>query len=229
MKSSLPADAARVLFRLARGEFRHPKVASRELTPLEKFLRQWQAERLKKTHADFLIHPEFSPAAQFFLTDIYAAKDFSKRDAELEALHDFLGPLLPKEALASMTNAVALNTMTNHLDHGLLEALRRMGVKDRFTEEQYNAAYRQGSYEGRVEQIDLVVTLMRQVADLHHYPLIGTTLHASAGAARRMGWGELHDFLTRGYDAWRGVRNPEPFLQAIYTRETDLNNRLFGR
>jgi hypothetical protein len=217
------------LFRLARGEFRHPTVVTRELTPLERFLRRWQAERLKKTHADFLADPEFGPAALFFLTDIYAAKDFSKRDAELEALHDFLGPILPKEALESMSNAVVLNAMTNHLDGEMLVALQKLRATDYFTPQQYEAAYRQGDYEARVKQIDLIVTLMRQVADLHHYPLIGTTLHASAGPARRLGWGELHDFLTRGYDAWRGVKNPDRFLQAILTRETAINNHLFGR
>ena len=228
-KSFLPADAARALFRLTRGELRKPEVASVELPPLERFLRAWQSDRLTRTHADFLDNPEFGPAAQFFLTDVYADRDFSRRDAELEALYKFLQPLLSKEALESMANSVALNRLTYRLDGEMVERLEAMGVTEVFTTHQYEEAYRQGRYEDRVAQIDLVVTLMRQVADLHHYPFVGAALHTTRGPAKRMGWHELHDFLERGYDAWRGVRDPEPFLHAIHTREQALNDRLFGR
>ncbi len=228
-KPFLPADAARVLFRLTRGELHKPQVAATELPPLERFLRAWQSDRLIRTHADFLENPEFGAAAKFFLSDVYADRDFSRRDAELEALYKFLQPLLPQEALESMTNSVALNRLTYQLDGEMVERLEAMGVTEVFTPKQYEAAYRQGRYEDRVAQIDLVVTLMRQVADLHHFPFIGTALLATRAPAKRMGWQELHDFLERGYDAWRGVRDPEPFLHAIMTREHALNDRLFGR
>ena len=228
-KHFLPADAARVLFRLTRGELRKPQVERVELPPLERALRAWQADRLMRTHADFLDSPTFGAAARFFLSDVYADRDFSRRDAELETLYQFLQPLLPQEALESMTNSVALNRLTLQLDAEMMARLQGMGVTEAFTAEQYAAAYRQGRYEDRVTQIDLVVTLMRQVADLHHYPFVGAALHTTRGPAKRMGWQELHDFLERGYDAWRGVRDPEPFLHAIQTRERALNDRLFGR
>jgi hypothetical protein len=228
-KLTMPADAARMVFRLARGEFKRPQYTQRDLSPLEVYLREYQANRLAQTHADFLDSPTFAQAARFFLTDVYAAKDFSQRDAELEALYEFMRPVLPAEAVASLSNAVRLNDLTNRLDADLMEALREFGVTEQFTPDEYAAAYREGDYNARVEQIDLVVLVMREVAQLHTMPFVGAALKASRGAARRLGWEELHDFLTRGYDAWRGVRDPEPFLAAVERRETLENNRLFGR
>lgn len=225
----LPADAARMVYRLARGEFTPPSVEEAELPPLETALRVYQARRLATTHADFEADPEFGPAARFFLTDIYAARDFSRRDAELEALYDFVRPVMPAEAIESMANAVALNNLTRELDRHMVQRLEALGATDSFSDELYAAAYRQGSYDARITQIDLVVTLLRQVAGLRHVPFIGTALHATRGAAQRMGWATLHSFLVRGYDAWNGVPHPEHFINAVESRERALNDHLFGR
>ncbi len=225
----LPADAARMVYRLARGEFVPPQVDDIELTPLEKALRQYQARRLAETHADLAVDPEFAPAAHFFLTDIYADRDFARRDAELEALYDFVRPVMPIEAIESMANAVALNNLTHELDGHMAQRLQALGATESFSHEQYAEAYRQGSYEARVTQIDLVVALLRQIAGLQDVPFIGTALTTTRGAAQRMGWGTLHNFLERGYRAWNGVTDPGLFVQTIERRERDLNDRLFGK
>ncbi len=226
---ALPTDAVKLVAKLARGNFKPPPVTPVELSPLEVALRQYQADRLAERHGDFLHDPMFGAAAKFFLTDVYAAKDFSRRDAELESLYEHLHSLLPKEAVESMANAIALNELTQREDHAMLERLRAVGVTDRFTREEYETAYAQGDYDARVRQIDLVVAVMREVAELHKWPFIGTALHVTRGTARRMGWEDLHDFLVRGYDAWRGVSDPEPFLEAVHRREKATNDSLFGR
>ncbi len=218
-----------MVYRLARGEFIPPQVDDTELTPLEKAVRQYQAQRLADTHADLAVDPEFAPAAHFFLTDIYADRDFARRDAELEALYDFVRPVMPTEAIESMANAVALNNLTHELDGHMVQRLQALGATDDFTDAQYAAAYRQGNYEARVTQIDLVVALLRQVAGLQNVPFIGTALTATRGAAQRMGWGTLHSFLERGYTAWNGVADPDLFVQIIERRERDLNDRLFSK
>ena len=146
----LPADAARMVFRLAKGDFVPPTVEDVELTPLETALREYQAQRLADSHADLAADPEFGPAARFFLTDIYAPRDFARRDAELEALYDFVRSVMPTEAIESMANAVALNNLTYELDRHMVQRLVALGIDDSITPEQYAEAYRQGSYEARV-------------------------------------------------------------------------------
>ena len=58
-----------------------PSVAGKRLR-----LREWQAARLARTHADLLASPRFGQAAEFFLSDLYGPKDFSSRDEEVERI-----------------------------------------------------------------------------------------------------------------------------------------------
>ncbi|MCW5880389.1 MAG: hypothetical protein KIS91_05580 [Anaerolineae bacterium] len=81
------------------------------------------------------------PSSHFFLTDIYADRDFARRDAELEALYDFVRPVMPTEAIESMANAVALNNLTHELDGHMVQRLQALGATDDFTDAQYAAAY----------------------------------------------------------------------------------------
>lgn len=221
--------AARALINLGRGSMRRRAVTPGDLSPLQRSLREWQSRRLAETHADLLASPEYGPAAQFFLSDIYGAKDFSRRDADLTALYEFLSRILPAPALRVLKNAVELNDLTHQLDDALLDDLEAMGVTDRITTEQYEVAYRQGDYDARVRQIDMIVEIGRDLARLSRLPFIGPTVRAAGVPARRLGWGELHDFLERGYNAWKNMRKPEPFLNAIETREKAILNRIFGK
>ena len=224
-----PHHAARALGRLGRAGMRRLQLAPEELPPLERCLREWQSKRLAHTHADLLASPEFGPAARFFLTDIYAPKDFSRRDADLLALYEFLSRILPAAALRVLKNTVELNDLTHALEEEMVENLRALGVTDSFTDEQYEEAYRQGDYDERVRQIALIVEIGRDLGRVSRLPFIGPTLHAAGVPARRLGWGELQDFLERGYYAWRTMRRPDPFLHAIEARETAILNRIFQR
>ena len=49
-----------------------------------KALQGWQCERLLATHADLAAHPRYGPGVDFFVGDLYAPKDFSARDADIE-------------------------------------------------------------------------------------------------------------------------------------------------
>ena len=224
-----PQHAARALGRLGRAGMRRLDSTPEDLPPLERFLREWQSRRLAHTHADLLASQEYGPATRFFLTDIYAPKDFSRRDADLLALYEFLSRILPAAALRVLKNTVELNTLTHDLETQMVEDLRTLGVTDSFTTEQYEAAYRQGDYEARVRQIALIVEIGRDLGHISRLPFIGPTLHAAGIPARQLGWGELQDFLERGYYAWRTLRRPEPFLHAIEARETTILNRIFKR
>lgn len=222
-------DAARALGGLGRGGMRRRDATVEELPPIERFLRTYQSRRLARTHADLLASAEYGMAARFFLSDIYAPKDFSRRDADLLAMHDFLRRILPAQAIRVLTITVALNDLTHALENEVVTHLAAMGVQEEFTAEEYAAAYRQGKYEQRIQQIDLIVRVGRDLSRLTRVPLIGTTLRAARGPAHRLGWGELQEFLERGFAAWKVMKDPEPFLRAIETRETAINDYLFGR
>lgn len=224
-----PKEASRAIWELSRGQMKHQTVDPQPLSPLKKFLRNWQVARLAATHADLLASPEYGSAARFFLTDIYAAKDFSRRDADMQEFYAFLKRILPSQAVNVLAQAVEINNLTNALDDALLEAVtHQLGIENQFTQEQYEAAYRRcDNYDDREHQIDLIVDIGYHIDRLHRIPLVGTTLRLAGPPARRLGWGELHDFLERGYEAWKPIRNVRPFLEKIETREKTILDRIY--
>lgn len=231
MSDSLgPQHAARALLSLGRGRMRRSARDDRDMPALERFLRQWQVERLSRTHADLLASSEYGPAARYFLNDIYAPKDFSQRDADLLALYEFFRRFVPPPALRVLEHAVELNDLTTTLDHQLMDNMRQhLGVTDSFTTEQYLTAYRMADYDDRLRQIRLIVAVGSELTKLGRLPFVGLTLHAAHGPAHHLGWGELQDFLERGFDAWRTMKDANYFLHQIETRETRILNRIFGR
>ena len=69
-----------------------------------RLLREWQSERLAHTHADLLADRRFGPACRFFLSDVYAARDFSQRDHDIERMYNSMRLVLP----AAMQRALEL-------------------------------------------------------------------------------------------------------------------------
>lgn len=67
-------------------EARLRRAEARALDPGLAVLRAWQSQRLARTYADLLDDPAYAPACRFFLSEIYAARDFSQRDAGGEQL-----------------------------------------------------------------------------------------------------------------------------------------------
>ncbi len=221
--------AVRAVLGIGRGGIRRRRPVPAALPPLERYLREWQSERLARTHADLVNSPEYGTATRFFLNDIYAPKDFSQRDADLLALYDFFRKFMPAPALRVLQNTVVLNDLTHKLENEMVAQLSALGCVDSFTEEQYEAAYRHGSYDERVRQIDLIIAVGRDLARLGRLPFIAPTVRAARGPAERLGWGELHDFLERGYLAWRKMPNPDLFLNRIETREKAILDRIFRK
>ncbi|MCW5879486.1 MAG: hypothetical protein KIS91_00860 [Anaerolineae bacterium] len=224
-----PEDAVRALFGLGRGGMQRRRPVVADLPPLERALREYQSARLRRTHADLVASPEYGPATEFFLNDIYAPKDFSRRDADLLSMHDFLSRILPPQAIRVLTHAVEVSDLTNHLEREMVTNLEGMGVGDSVTSDEYAAAYRMGDYQQRVRQIDLILAVGRDLSRLTRLPLIGTTLRAARGPAHRLGWADLQDFLERGFGAWKVMKDPERFLQIIEAREKAINDTFFQR
>jgi hypothetical protein len=210
---------------------RPPEVEEAELDPQMSLLRKWQSARLAHTHADLLESPRYGPACRFFLTDIYAPKDFSQRDQDIEEIYELMRALLPDFLLVMVRNAVEVNNLTNELDHDLLRALvDDLEVTDTITHELYAEAYRIcDNYEERKYQIDLTVELGRQVQISTHIPLIATTIKLARGPARRAGWYELQSFIERGFKAFKNMGKAKLFLNTLQKREMAILDRIFER
>jgi len=187
-------------------------------------LRNFQAERMARTHSDLLASPESRDAAQFFLTDLYGSGDLTKRDANLARVIPLMERTLPVAALRTITNAVALDALSEKLDLAMVAHLGQ-----NFTEADYIACYR--NWTGRADrerQLGYVELVGAALCELVHKPMIGSTLALMRGPARLANLSDLQNFLERGFKAFRKMKNPEVFAMTIVRRERAIMERLYA-
>jgi hypothetical protein len=201
--------------------------ADPELEAGRQRLRAWQAVRLARTHADLLASPSMGPAAAFFLSDLYGSKDLTQLDADVRRVVPTMKRLLPAASLETVADAIELEALSEHLDLAMVAALGpRLTALDAAA---YSRAYRKIDHRAdRERQIDLIADVGRSLDRLVHQPLIGTALSMMRRPARFAGLSELHDFLQRGYDAFRTMSDAGEFLSLIVSRERNLLEALFA-
>lgn len=193
-------------------------------------LRTWQAERLSDTYEDFLTSPRYGPACEFFLSDIYAPREFFRRNRDIEYLYNVMSRFIPDIFLTLIHDAVDLFDLTNALDQKLLDVLvEDLGVDGDITPQLYAQAYRIcDNYDDRVRQIDLLIAIGGKVDLTTHIPLVGTTLKLARRPAQRAGWHEIHNFLNRGFKAFKHMGGTKKFLQTIQEREMRILDKIYA-
>ena len=193
------------------------------------FLREWQAGRLARSHADLLASQRFGQAAEFFLSDLYGPKDFSSRDEEVERILPLLIKMLPESALRTVALAVELDALSEELDSAMVAALRSSGGIDRIDEDHYAAAYREvGCPAGRLRQIELIRETGEALDRLARKPLLSGMLKLMRTPAHLAGLGDLQEFLERGFNAFRQMGPATEFLDSIDRKERMVSANLFA-
>ena len=192
-------------------------------------LRQWQADRLGRTHSDLLESDRYGPAAAFFLTDLYGPGDCARRDADVMRVMPTAERLLPESGLKVLAQAIELDALSEELDYLMVVALRRIGGINPISVEHYVIAYRAvGEMARREQQITLVNELGMTLDRLARKPLLGTTLKLVSGPAHLAGLGELFSFVERGYRVCHQMGRANEFLETIASRETAIMTALFN-
>ncbi len=193
-------------------------------------LRNWQAERLARTYADLISSERYRPATEFFLSDIYGAKDFTERDQSVVRAYPIMVRTLPDSALHTIAVAVEVHVLTAELDRQMWQVLtEKLGVTERFTESQYVEAFRRcDNRTARDRQLRLVRRVGEDLARIVAKPGIYQLLKLARKPARLAGFGELQDFLERGFAAFRHMGSGAEFLQTIARRETAIMDRIFA-
>lgn len=217
-------------------ELQHWKEAQRRnigesaLDPPLALLRQWQSERLARTYDDLLNDKQYRSACLFFLSDIYSPRDFSQRDHDAEHLYSLLSRFLPQAMLTLLADAIRINQLTDQLDRALLSEIEKcFGITDTLTPQLYAQAYRQcDNYAQRREQIELMAKILREAAQGARNPIFAASLRLVRRPAQRAGWIEVYDFLERGYQACRPMRDVKYFVNTIQQRETIILDQIFA-
>lgn len=187
-------------------------------------LKHWQSQRLRRTYPDLFSQPRYRIAGDFFLSEIYGARDFSQRDREALRVVPRLARMLPERAVETLMLAVELDEMSEQLDVRVAANIE-LPIDDAG----YARAYAQaGTPEERRAQIEHVERIGRALEKLARLPLLTGMLHLMRAPAEAAGLSHLHHFLQRGFDAFKAMGPAGEFLQTIRERETRLMERLFA-
>jgi hypothetical protein len=192
-------------------------------------VRRWQALRLEASFDHFLSDPTRRPAAQFFLSDVYNDRDFSRRDADIARVLPMMQRVLPSAMLGTLADAIELGVLTHAFDLRMAQVLETMAPRRRTLDAAlYAQAYRTaGLSRLRAHQIDLIARVGLGLAQALHMPGVGMLLRLSRGPARAAGLAELQGFLERGYSAFAQLGDAREFIGEIEADERDVAQRLF--
>ncbi len=225
-----PGNLGQFLGQLQHGGIQREELQAVPLEPQLALLRAWQANRLAGTYADLLEDPSFAPACRFFLSDIYAPRDFSQRDRDAERMHTLLSRIMPAPLLQAFTELIDLNSLTHQLDATLLQALVQLGLTETLTAAMYAEGYRMcANRNERERQIELIQKLLIIVGEVAHMWGTGPVLKLARVPVERAGFGELFDFTQRGYDAFKPMKNYKTFAAIIRQRESEILRRIFEK
>ena len=173
---------------------------------------------------------QYRAACQFFLSDIYSPRDFSQRDHDAEHLYNLLSRFLPQAMLRLLADAIRTNRLTDRLDRVLLQELRKhLEMTEALTPGEYAQAFRQcDNYAERREQIELMTKILLEAAQGARNPIFAASLRLVRRPVYRAGWSEVYDFLERGYQACRPMRDVKYFVKTIYQREFTILEQIFA-
>ncbi|CAG0998867.1 MAG: hypothetical protein F9K47_05455 [Burkholderiales bacterium] len=189
-------------------------------------LAHWQAVRLRQSYADLHVQARYAEALDFFLSDLYGAQDFSRRDADIERIYPVMVKVLPETVLDTVARAMEVNILSQELDRALAA---RLPAARPIAEASYAAAYRACANRAeRERQIALIERVGRDLDRIVKKPFIYATLKLLRTPAKLAGLDEMQHFLERGFASFRTMHGAEEFLATLVARETQVMERLFA-
>jgi hypothetical protein len=127
---------------------------------------------------------------------------------------------------------VELDCLSEALDADMIAALRVCSARDAaltIDAKRYAEAYRGcANQPARERQIRLVREIGEALDALAQKPLVVKAVEMMRGPAQLAGLGELHEFLERGFFAFRDMHGAAEFLDTIERRERRILERLFA-
>lgn len=192
-------------------------------------LQQWQCERLLVTHDDLAQQKRYQKAMAFFVEELYGPKDFSQRDADLVRVIPKLAKVLPDKAMMAMGDALSLNALSFDLDMAMAQYLQTHFTDAPINRDSYALAYREvARMEDRTHQIDIISHLGDQLADVVKVRGIGMLISLSRRPAKLAGLLALHEFLERGFDAFKALGDVQSFIEPVLVREKAIMHALLS-
>jgi len=187
-------------------------------------LKTYQQARFERTHAELFASPRYSPAARFFVDELYGPQDFAQRDAQFGRIVPALVRLFPDDIVETVEALAAVHALSERLDSTMAEHLAGAAPARAAYVRAWQAT---GEPASRMRQLELVMRVGESLDRHTRSIVLRTSLKAMRGPARAAGLGALQSFLETGFEAFVAMRGAREFLGSIRLRETALAERLF--
>ncbi len=187
-------------------------------------VKRFQHDRFQRSYADLLARPDLRAAAVFFLEELYGPHDFSARDAQFSRIVPALVRLFPAEIVGTVRQLAELHALSERLDSAMAVRLGEEPIDTGIYRRLWQST---GEPPARQAQIDLMLAVGRGLVRYTRNPVLRTALRMMRGPAELAGLAALQQFLERGFDTFRGMADPQRFLQTIADREALIARWLF--
>ncbi|MDX1633309.1 MAG: hypothetical protein R3280_01600 [Marinobacter sp.] len=197
-------------------------------------LGDWQAARLRHTHADLYHQPGYHQGLEFLLTDLYAPAGMTRRDDNLDRIFPRIVKWLPENLQDTLAGLVELNHVTQRLDLTLLENLAALGLPaadltiGALDDQTYCEAFRAGDPDERERQIALVAEVGQQLDRYVRNRSLGWLLSMSRAPAEMAELSDLHSFMYRGYRAFQAMERVDRLIKEVVRRESEVMARILA-
>ena len=189
-----------------------------------------QALRFAGTYQDLLHSASYAACANFFLEELYSAKDFTERDAQFARIAGTLERTFPQQVVATAVALAELHNLTEELD---LAMALNWQLQPGFSDAQaYVLAWRAvGRREDRLRQLNTILEIGQELGRLTRKPGLHFMLKMMRKPAQLAGLGSLQNFLESGFNHFaelaRNKGTVSSFLDTVKARESALLDRLF--
>jgi len=192
-----------------------------------------QSRRFAGTYEDLLISTEYGSAAQFFLTELYSNKDYSRRDAQFARIAGALQRLFPRQVVGTAVALAELHALTEALDHEMALEWIKLSANIPHDATCYLATWKSvARADDRAQQLRLVLKIGKDLDILTRTSGLRLMLKMMRRPAVATGLGDLQTFLELGFDTFANLSGKgecaHTFLQTIQCRETELMALLFS-
>lgn len=192
-------------------------------------VQDFQVRRLKRDFRDLRRSEEYGPFADFFVTEIYSARDFTERNESFRRLAGQFRTVLGEEIYNGLVRLLDLHSLTDRLDVEIAESLRVAGTPIEFTEANYEVAYRTlDNYDDRVLQIDLIVESLQFTHQISRQALIGVVLKSARLAVGLFSKDRTIELLERACTMLRHIKNIDHLVREVRTREIARLDRIYS-
>lgn len=194
-------------------------------------VKELQAQRFAGTYADLLASSAYGASAQFFLQELYGARDFSQRDRQFAQVAGALELTLPHSAVQTALTLAELHRLTETLDLAMARCWA-LAPASLAPEQHYVHCWKSiGQPEQRQWQLSTVLGIGQTLGELTRKRSLRVTLKLMRKPAALAGLDALQTFLETGFDRFAGMVNNggsvQCFLDCIAQRESAWIAELF--